>query len=379
MESTLQTQQTATAVTTGVFGGSKIWTNRKTRGITVLFVLAALGASCGGTPIIAETTNHIEQTIETTSTDINSSVASTDDVISLDQVKSNIGTDTSTTIGSSTTSIPSTVTSITNTSTVLDSTTTTNTTSITVASRGLSPAWIESRAMDSVFISDEIEDMKRANEYYSNNPNDTSTPMGALCWAYHELLGGSWISGSRYLLDYFAIPFFMHEAGIASEQFGPPGPEATGALLDMLSTNNGAVGTVNDGDNDQTAPPGGGGDIGPVGSTGDTSSATDVALEAFRILHEYAGDGTALTEAFRAVASPEMVTAFQANGGLPAEVQVYADALTSFAKEHVGKDLDHTAESDNLNFALPDFPGLKAFVEAAKYHPDCKRSLIEDQ
>lgn len=350
-----------------------MWTNRKTRGIPVLFVFATLGAGCGGTPIIAETTKQLEQTVETTSTDINNGTESIASVTSLNQADSNIGTDTITTISSSTTSIP-------NTSTVLDSTTTTNTTSTTAASRGLSPAWIESRAMDSVFISDEIEDMKRANEYYSNNPNDTSTPMGALCWAYHELLGGSWISGSRYLLDYFAIPFFMHKAGIASEQFGPPGPEATGALLDMLLTNNGAVGTVNDGNNDQTAsPPGGGGDIGPVGYTGDTSSATDVALEAFRILHEYAGDGTALTEAFRAVASPEMVTAFQANGGLPAEVQVYADALTSFAKEHVGKDLDHTAESDNLNFALPDFPGLKAFVEAAKYHPDCKRARIEDQ
>lgn len=134
-----------------------MWTNRKTWG-TILFVFTALGAGCGGTSIIAETTNQIEQK---------------DDVISPDQVDSNIDTDTSTTISSSTTSIPSTVTSIT-TSTVLDSTTTTNTTSTTATSRGLSPAWIESRAMDSVFISDEIEDIKRANEYYSNNPNNAA-------------------------------------------------------------------------------------------------------------------------------------------------------------------------------------------------------------
>lgn len=357
-----------------------MWTNRKTRGITVLFVLVALGASCGGTPIVAETTNQLEQTIETTSTDINSSVASTDDVIRPDQADSNIGTDTTTTISSSTTSIPNTVTSITTTSTVLDSTTTTNTTSTTATSRGLSPAWIESRAMDSVFISDEIEDIKRANEYYSNNPNDASTPMGALCWAYHELSGGYWISSSRYMVDYFAIPFFMHGAGIPSDQFGPPGPEATGTLLDMLSNNNGAVGSVNGDVDDQTAPPPGGeGNIGPVESAGDVNPATDVDLELFRILHEYADDGTAWTEAVRAVASPEMVAAFRADGGLPAEIQVYADALTTFAKEHVGKDFDYTAESDNLNFALPDFPGLKAFVEAAKHHPDCKRARIEDQ
>ena len=361
-----------------------MWTNRKTRGITVLFVLATLGAGCGGTPIVAETTNQVEQTVETTSTDINNGKGSTASGTSLNQADSNIGADTSTTIGSSTPSIPTTVISITTTSTVLDSTTTTNTTSTTATttatSRRCSPAWIESRAMEPVFISGEIEDIKRANEYYSNNPNDTSTPMGAICWAYHELSSGYYISSSRYMVDYFAIPFFMHEVGITSEQFGPPGPEATGALLDMLSNNNGAAGNVDDGADDQTETPfGGEGDVGPVGSTGDTSSATDVALETFRIIHEYAGDGTAWAEAVGAVASPEMVTAFQANGGLPAEVQVYADALTTFAKEHVGKDFDYTAESDNPNFALPGFPGLKAFVEAAKYHQDCKRALIEDQ
>lgn len=359
-----------------MFGVSKRWTNRKTPGITVLFVLAALGAGCGGAPIVAETANHGEQPVETTSTDINNGTT-TDNGTSPDQADSNIGANTSTTIGSSTTSIPSTVTSITIISTtVLDSTTTTST---TATSRRLSPAWIESRAMDSVFVSNEIEDIKRTNDYFSNNPNDTSTPMGAICWAYHELSGGYYISSSRYMVDYFAIPFFMHEAGIASEQFGPPGPEATGALLDMLLNNNGAVGNVDDGADDQTETPfGGERDVVPVGSTGDTSSATDVALETFRILHEYAGDGTAWAEAVGAVASPEMVTAFQANGGLPADVQVYADALTTFAKEHVGKDFDYTAESDNPNFALPGFPGLKAFVDAAKYHQDCKRALIED-
>lgn len=352
-----------------------MWTNRKTRGITVLFVLATLGAGCGGVPIVAETTNQVEQTVKTTLIDINNGTESTASVTSLNQADSNIGTDdTSTTVGSSTTSIPSTVTSIIITSTVVDSTTT------TTISREFSPAWIESRARDSVSSLDEIEDIKRANDYYSNNPNDASTPMGALCWAYHELSGGYLISSSRYMVDYFAIPFFMHEAGIASEQFGPPGPEATGALLDMLSANNGAVGTVNDSNDDQTAPPPSGeGNVGPVGSTGDTNSATDVALETLRILHEYADDGTAWAEAVRAVASPEMVTAFRADGGLPAEVQVYADALTTFAKEHVGKDLDYTAESDNPNFALPGFPGLKAFVEVAKYHQDCKRALIEDR
>lgn len=84
-----------------------MWTNRKTRGITVLFVFATLGAGCGGAQIVAETTNQVEQTESTAS------------VTSPDQADSNIGADSSTTISSSTPSIPSTVISITTTSTVL--------------------------------------------------------------------------------------------------------------------------------------------------------------------------------------------------------------------------------------------------------------------
>lgn len=323
-----------------------------------LTAFMALGyIACGGTTIVTETANPVEQTAEINPINFDNGAESANNVTILDQVDSNIGADTSVVSGLSAASIHSTVAPVT-TSTVVDSTSTTNAASTTATSRELSPAWIESKAIDSIFnnpaTSSWIEDSKLINDYMSNNPNDTSAPMGALCWAYHELNSGFYISASRDSLDYFLIPFFATEAGMTSEQFedqfGPPGPEATGALLDMLSNNE----AIDDIDFD--------------------ADDLDDLLEQFRIMHQFA-DGEAWAEAVRAVASPALAVAFRADGGLPAEVQTFAVALTDFAKEHVGQDLESAAE----NLFLPDFPGLKEFIEVAKYHPDCKRAQLEDQ
>lgn len=58
--------------------------------------------------------------------------------------------------------------------------------------------------------------------------------------------------------------------------------------------------------------------------------------------------------------------------------RIYADALVAFAEEHVGKPLDDSAESDVLDFAGIDFPGIDAFIEEAKYNQNCKRAMVAD-
>lgn len=73
-----------------------------------------------------------------------------------------------------------------------------------------------------------------------------------------------------------------------------------------------------------------------------------------------------------------MAAAFQAGESLPPDVQVYADALIAFAGERVGRELDVSAESGDIDFMVLDFPGIGSFVASAKYHQDCKRALLDD-
>ena len=344
------------------------------KNLTSLFILVAfamLGASCDS-PIVAETTNSI-------------SVESASDKENLDEVDSESNTTTSITVGL--TVVPSTTDAVTTASstvnTVIDSTSSTTTiaTTTTTLSRKPSPAWVESQALDpksSGMGDGNLDDLRSVISYYSNNPNDILTPMGALCWAYHEISRAFAMGDSRYMLDQFAIPFFMEHYGVTNEQVGPPGVEATGAFLDLVSSSSGPVGSTSDGSGGQKSTPGGDGDgdEGPVGSTGEDT--TDDTIEFLGIHHEFAGDGTAWLTAVRAVASPEMVAAFKMGEGLPVDVQVYADALVAFARERVGKDIDLSAESDDLSFGSPEFPGIESFIETAKYHQDCERARIED-
>ena len=264
---------------------------------------------------------------------------------------------------------------------VVKSATSTMSSTTTILGGALSPAWIEAQALDtklSAESADNLEDTRFVNDYYSTNPNDISTPMGALCWAYHELDRSITKDGIRYILDEFTVPTFMEYYGVTNEGFGPPGPEATSAFLKLVSGDNGPVGSTGEGSDVTTVAPGANGDVGPVGSTDEDKAITDDYIEYLRIMHEFAGDGTAWSIAIRTIASPEMTSAFRAGNGLPTDLQVYANALVAFAREHIGIDMDHTAESDNLDFALPGFPGLETFINTAKYHQDCRRAQIQD-
>ena len=304
--------------------------------LLILVAFALMGASCG-TSIVPETTNSIDRAVETTLTEP-------------------ISTAMDSTVVTSTTGTVSTISST--TSMVKDSTpSTTIVTTTTVLSKRQSPAWIESQELAPVLsgVGDSnLEHTRSANDYFSSNPNDISTPMGALCWAYHELVRSMTMDGIRYILDQFMVPLVMDDYGITDEQVGPAGPEATDAFLDLVSGSSGSVGST------------------------EQDTTTDDTIEYIRIEHEFAGDGTAWLTAVRAVASPEMVAAFKMDEGLPVDVQVYADALVAFARERVGKDINLSAESDDLSFGSPGFLGIESFIEAAKYHQDCQRIQISN-
>ena len=298
--------------------------------LLLLVALVMLGAGCGGAPTTTETTNRAEQTIETTTpTSLASPLDNSEETADTKTVSNQVGSTTTTVVAST----------------------------VVTPNRELSQAWVDSQVLLSKAGSDDFADASYYDEYLSINPNDVSTPMGALCWAYHEL-GQSFEKDSiRSMLDYHTVPFLMENYGITDEQIGAPGPEATDKFFDLVLSNLGSVGTFDD-ENDAI------------------SEANTMGF--FNDLHEFAGDGTAWQDAVRIIASPGMAVAFAAGEGLPAEVQIYADALVAFAEEHVGKPFDDSAGSDVLNFADIDFPGIDAFIEEAKYNQNCKRAMIAD-
>ena len=310
-----------------------------------LIACLILTASCGA-PIIAETTaNFIEQPVETTTTKIQETIVERDTVPVQENPES----------------------------TVVGMTTTTSST------LEYSLAWIEWQGLKSDYSDDSLERIKIINQYMSNNPNDNSTSMGALCWAFHELSRSFMMGIARWLLDDHFIPDLMEDYGVTSEQIGNPGPEATEAFLDLVSGEAGLVeSSVDIGTDSQTVLPGENGNTGPVGSTGRADEGEDEYWESIRLDHEFAGDGTAWSKAVRAVASPEMAAAFRTGEGLPPDVQVYADSLVAFARERMGRELDPSAEIDDTEFRQKTFPGFSAFMTAAKYHQDCKRAEIVD-
>ena len=317
--------------------------------LLLLVALVVLGTSCGGAPTTAETTNRVEQTIETTPTSLADTLDNSEEPADTTTGSNQVGS-TSTTVVASTTATPD---------------------------RELSQAWIEAQTLVSRISSDDQDYINYIYDYQSSNPNNNSTPMGALCWAYHELTRAQLISSLRHTLDHYTIPFFMEQYEVTSEQVGPPGPGATGAFLDLMSDDDiGPVGFTDTGSAGQITTPGGDGAVGPVGSVNEDDVTVDDVIEYFIVMHEFAGDGTAWPDAVRIIASPEMAAAFAAGEGLPAEVQIYADALIAFAEEHVGKPLDNSAESDVLDFIGTDFPGIDAFIEEAKYNQNCKRAMI---
>ena len=254
-----------------------------------------------------------------------------------------------------------------------------DTTTTTMPTLEHSPAWIEYYEVKTYVGDSSFESRTIVNDYLSSNPNDISTPMGALCWAFHEL-SRSYVMGTlRWTIDNYLIPAHMEQYGVSSEQIGSPGPKATEAFLDLVSGEIGSVASVDDGTDDPAVLPAENGDLGPVGSTGETDDLSEEEYwEFFRIDHEFAGDGTAWSNAIRVVASPEMAAALQAGEGLPPDVQVYADTLVAYATERVGKELDPSAKIDDTEFDHRGFPGLASFMAVAKYHQDCKRAGIVD-
>ena len=247
---------------------------------------------------------------------------------------------------------------------------TTNATATSTASatpstavRTLSPAWVGAQQRLDVagtwaHTVEGAAEARRAFEYSLSNPNQWSTPMGALCWADHELSRVTTMLLYRDMLDEDMTSMLMDELGIRDDQV-PSGPSQarSRAVIDILESYTSTTTTIG------TSP------------TTMASVLIDPDIVAMARALDYGG-GTGLEwlDALDEVASPEWAAAVRAGDGLPADVLRYADGLAANARMQ----LANSTPRMTVSMYGPYVDGYEAFVEAAKYDQNCLRTMIGD-
>ncbi len=265
-------------------------------------------------------------------------------------------------------------------STTAVTTTSATTVTTTSAEKALSPAWIEARQLDNLFntYATDAEEyrqitatyLRSKKEYWWNNPNQLSTPIGALCWATHELSRSGLLVYLRVSVDerYNNI---ANQLGLVIEndnrapadvllEFLTSDPDTT--VETPVSANENSITTTSI---PQTPT--------SVASLETSESEQPLAIyrdpgmiEWIRLTNEKAGNGTEWATALRTVSAPEIEAATKAGDGLPEEAQQFSDALFDLVDEYIESGKTDSPE----HYRLPGFAG---FYEVAKYAPDCQR------
>lgn len=252
----------------------------------------------------------------------------------------------------------------------------------------LSPAWIEAEQMKARLFTidasdnegvlvEKMEDLRLLNNYWQNNPNViSSSPLGALCWIYHELKRGEVLDFLRQEFDQL-VDEIVDSLGIVNENSNDD--NTVDFLLDFLTKRDAEIediGPVNIIDEDKTMA-----DI-PVLSTGPVTESDDdeltnqellsfyrtpIMIEWIRVNNTGAGDGTEWASAIQSVARPE-VKKFVMRNKLSTKIGTYADALFQAVHDYIS-----SGQTEPSDFYESTLPGYNDFIEAAKYSPDCKR------
>ena len=255
------------------------------------------------------------------------------------------------------------------------STSTTGTTHATTTStvvRQLSPAWVEGQPFldpDTVLAPGGL---RRAVDRYRENPNQWSTPMGALCWGSFEMIRAAAMRGARDTLDLWLVPDLVERLGLGDDLLsGGLGPATSRRVIDAVEALVSPPATTT------TAA---------TSSTSATSSTTSTAaggpysgidselVEFLRVLDYGGGTGLEWLNAMDVLAGKEWAAAVRAGDSLPAAALRHADMLAAFAREQAGMGVpDYVLVVET--FDKPD-ADIAAFVELAKYDPNCLRASL---
>ena len=255
------------------------------------------------------------------------------------------------------------------------STSTTGATHATTTStvvRQLSPAWIEGQPFldPDTFLAP--GGLRRAVDRYRENPNQWSTPMGALCWGSFEMIRAFAMRGARDTLDLWLVPDLVERLGLGDDLLsGGLGPATSRRVIDAVEALVSPPATTT------TAA---------TSSTSATSSTTSMAaggpysgidselVEFLRVLDYGGGTGLEWLNAMDVLAGEEWAAAVRADDSLPAPALRFADMLAAFAREQAGMGVpDYVLVVET--FDKPD-ADIAAFVELAKYDPNCLRASL---
>ena len=203
-----------------------------------------------------------------------------------------------------------------------------------------------------------MERIEDATVRYSVNPNNWLTPMGALCWADHELTRTSILQGRRESLDVELIPFVVADLGLDENLLNDGlGPHTSRRVIDVLDGYTTTSTSL-------------------VGDAALDPTVIAEYLELLRIYDSGAGTGTEWLDALDAVAGEEWASAIRAGDGLPAAAQRYADALAASAQDGFSKLLKPEDLTYGRALGEEDY---WAFVELAKYDQNCRRAFLTER
>ena len=239
--------------------------------------------------------------------------------------------------------------------------------------RVLGPAWADQQRWLNP-QSEAVFEIYR--DYILNNPNDISTPMGALCWAQHETERAIARYVTRDRMDSGIIPLYIDLLGLTDEQVGT-GEQPMKILRELLGDDNneiGAVGNVDDNGDRSNAS-------GPADISEDDITVSGESLERIKVgwktmvepLDDIGGEGTEWRAMFQKVVKPEVLAATRAGSGLSAPLQKFADALVTAVGEYLDGTKTDLLDPNGLTYKLINWD---QFVEEAKYSQDCKRAWL---
>ena len=255
------------------------------------------------------------------------------------------------------------------TATTVSSTSTASPTSVasstTVATKQLSPAWVESqeqrgRVRDTSFDEVGIVRAMLAVNYSLSNPNEWTTPIGALCWADFEIKRTSDMASSRNYVDEGITPLVIQNLGIEDQVPSGVGPAITKALIGLLESYTTTTTTASAGSS--------------TTNWMEELYTSSEFINALNLFDHWGGTGYELLDALDAVASPRWAAAVRAGDGLPADVLIYADGLAANARTAL---LSSRPQLSIYEYGAR-VDGYWAFVELAKYDQNCLRARIGD-
>ncbi len=255
-----------------------------------------------------------------------------------------------------------------------NSSTTVDLTATTKGARALGPAWIDQQRWQNASVDNTAT---LYSDFILNNPNNLSTPMGALCWAHHEVERAIFRAVTREAVDNDIVPLIIESLGLTVEQVGN-GAQATIVLRELLGDQDSSVSEVAEEDDGSSINSS---NAGMIDISEDDLPITDDLLTYFKSnwknniepLDEIGGDGTEWVDMFQEVVKPDIVAATRAGPGLPVSVQYFADALFTAVAEFLDGTRTDLLDPNGLSYKLPNW---NQFVEEAKYSQDCQRALL---